>query len=124
MLFDMLIIFIVITFICLLLTIFMVEREPMLSIPVIMVGMIFSIICTYGLWDVEFFYVGYNATVGNTTSYIYSTATYGDPYGYIFMLIFYIFIMFFVRAGWNLWKEALETKGTIDYRMNRGKNRR
>jgi len=123
MLFDMLIIFIVVTIICLLLSLFLMEENPMLSIPVIVIGMVFSVICTYGLWDVEFVYIGYNSTIGNTTSYIYSTSDYGNPYGYIFLLIFYIFMLFFLRAGWNLWKEALETKGEMDYRMNRNNRR-
>jgi len=121
MLFDMIIIFVVVTIICLFLSLFLMEEYPMLSIPVIIIGMIFSILCTYGLFDVEFFYVGYNSTVGNTTSYMFSTAEYGDPYGYIFILIFYIFILFFVKAGWNMWKEALETKGEINY--NKGRRR-
>jgi len=118
MLFDMLILFVVITFICLLLTIFMVEKDPMMTIPIIVIGIIFSVLCTYGMYDVEYFYVGYNSTAGNTTTNLYS-ADYGDPYGYIFMLLFYVFVMFFIRAGWNLWKDAIKTEGQIDYRMNR-----
>jgi len=122
MIFDMLILFVVITFICLLLTIFMVEKDPMMTIPVIVIGWIFSILCAYGMYNVEYFYVGYNSSIGNTTTNLYSTS-YGDPYGYIFILVFYVFVMFFIRAGWNLWKEALDTKGEMDYRMNRRKRR-
>lgn len=116
MLFDMLMVFVVIAILCLLISIFLMEYYPMISIPVIIIGMIFSVLCTYGLWNVEYFYAVHNSTSGNVTTSLYSTDVYGDPYSYVFMLIFYIFVMFFIRAGWNLWKEALETKGQMDYR--------
>lgn len=120
MLFDMLIIFVVITIICFFLGLFLMEEKPMLSIPVIMVGMIFCVLCSYGFWNVEMLYVGYNSSVGNTTATIYSTMNYGDPYSYIFMVLFYIFCLMFVKAGFNSWKDALETKGEIEYkRRNR-----
>ena len=81
-----------------------------------MLGMIFSVLCTYGMWDVEYFYVGYNASSGLTNTSLYSTMSYGDPYGYIFMVLFFIFFIFFIRAGMNLWKEALQAQGEMDYR--------
>ena len=91
----------------------------MLSLPFISLGLIFSILCTYGMWNVEYFYVGYNATEGNTSTYMYSTFSYGDPYGYIFMLIFFLFFILLIRAGMNMWKIALETQGEIDYNNRR-----
>jgi preprotein translocase subunit SecY len=95
------------------------EEKPILSIPVLMVGMIFCVLCSYGFWNVEMLYIGYNSSVGNTTATIYSTMNYGDPYSYIFMVLFYIFCLMFVKAGFNSWKDALETKGQIDYRDRR-----
>lgn len=117
MLFDMLILFVLITIITFILSVFLVEDRPLLSIPIVMIGMIFSILCTYGLWDVEFYTTGYNSTLGNTSMDLSHITTYGDPYGYVFMLIFFVFMVLFIRAGFNLWKEALETEGQIDYRM-------
>ena len=113
---DILILFIVITIILFFVSIFTMEDTPVISLPFITLGMIFSVLCTYGFWKVEYFYVGYNATLGNTTTEIYSTMNYGNPYSYIFMLMFFIFFILFFRAGFNMWKEALQTKGEMDYR--------
>lgn len=119
MIMDMLMLFIVITLILFFVSVFLMEDYPLLSIPFIMLGMIFSILVTYGLWDVEYFYVGYNASVGNTSTYTYSTMSYGDPYSYIFVLLFFIFVVLFIRSGMNMWRDALETKGEMNYNSNR-----
>ena len=92
------------------------ESNPMLSLPFITLGMVFSILCTYGFWDLEYYYVDFNATFGNSSLGNYATMDYGDPYSYIFVLVFFIFVVIFFRAGWNLWKEALATEGQIPYR--------
>ena len=116
MLIDILILFIIITLIVFFLTLFIIEDKPMIALPLVMIGMIFSILCTYGMWNVEYFYVGYNATEGNSSSYIFSTMDYGDPYSYIFVLFFFVFIILFFKAGWNMWREALKTQGEMDYK--------
>jgi len=113
---DILILFIIITLIMFFISVFLVEDKPMIAFPFIMIGMVFSILCTYGMWDVEYLYIGYNSTIGNTSSYVYSTTQYGDPYSYIFVLFFFIFMILFFRAGFVLWKEALETPGQMKYR--------
>ena len=87
----------------------------MIAIPIIMVGMVFCSICAYGVFDVDYVYVAYNSTVGNSTPYVYSTE-YGTPYTYVFFLLFMIFAMLFFRCGWNMWKIALKTRGEIEYR--------
>lgn len=122
MLIDMLILFIIITIIVFFITLFIIDDKPIIALPLIMIGMVFSVLCTYGMWNVEYFYVGYNATVGNSSSYTFSTMTYGDPYSYIFVLFFFVFVILFFKAGWNLWKEALLTQGEMDYK--RPSNRR
>jgi len=116
MLIDILILFIIVTIIIFFLTLFIIDDKPMIALPLIMIGMIFSVLCTYGMWNVEYFYVGYNATEGNSSSYIFSTMNYGDPYSYIFLLFFFVFVILFFKAGWNMWKEALLTRGEMDYR--------
>ena len=88
----------------------------MMALPIIMIGMVFSVLCTYGMWDVEYLYIGYNATVGNTSTYVFSTMDYGDPYSYIFVLFFFIFFIFFFKAGFNMWTEALKTQGEIGFK--------
>lgn len=115
--------FIVLSILFFILSVYLMESNPQLSIPFIMLGMIFTVLVTYGLWNVEVLYVNYNATSGLTNTSIYSTESYGDPYSYIFMLFFFIFMVLFFRSGFNMWKEALQTQGEMDYRMNRRKKK-
>ena len=114
---DILMLFIVLSIIFFILSIFLMESNPQLSIPFIMLGMIFTILCTYGMWDVEVLYVNYNASTGITNTSIYSTMDYGEPYSYIFVLFFFIFMILFFRAGYNMWKEALQTQGEMNYNL-------
>ena len=93
----------------------------MIALPFVMIGMIFTILCTYGMWNIETLYIGYNATFGNTSAEIYSNRSYGDAYGYIFLFLFFVYILVFFRIGWNLLKEAQETQGEMDYKKRRGR---
>lgn len=113
---EMLLLFVVIVIIMLILSIYTMDENPTLAIPLIMIGIIFTVLCAYGVWDVEYLYVGINATTGFTEAQVYSTQSYGNPYSYIFLTICFIFCMFFFKAGFNLWKEALQTKGDMDYK--------
>ena len=116
---DLLILFIVLSILFFIISVYLMEEKPMLSIPFIMLGMIFTILASYGMWNVEVLYVGYNASSGLTNTSIYTTTSYGDPYSYIFMLFFFIYVVLFFRAGVNTWKEALETQGEMDFRKRR-----
>jgi len=120
---DLLILFIVLSVLFFILSIYLMENNPQLCIPFIMLGMIFTIIVTYGMWNVEVLYINYNASSGLTNTSIYNTASYGDPYSYIFMLFFFIYAVVFVRTGFNMWNDALQTKGEIDYKMNSRRRR-
>lgn len=113
---DLLILFIVLSIIFFILSIYLLEDNPSLCIPFIMLGMIFTILCTYGMWDVEILYVNYNASSGLTNTSMFSTTDYGDPYSYVFVLFFFIYVVLFVKAGFNMWKQALETQAEMDYR--------
>lgn len=106
---DLLIIFILLSIIMFILSVFIMETEnPIMAVPFIMVGMIFTILCAYGVWDVEFLYINFNATLGTTSASIYSTDAYGDPYSYIFMVFFFFFVLVLVKTGANVVKQALE----------------
>lgn len=113
---DLLVLFIILSIIFFILSIYLMEDNPMMSIPFIMLGMIFTILVTYGLWEVDILYVNYNASSGLTNTSIYSTTSYGDPYSYIFVLFFFIFMVLFFRAGFNMWRQALQTQGEMDYK--------
>lgn len=112
---DFLIIFIILTIIFFILSMYTMEETPQMSIPFIMLGMIFTILCAYGLWNVEVIYTNYNATVGTTNTSIYSTGVYGDPYSYIFVLFFFIYLVLFFKAGFNMWNIALKQQGEMEY---------
>lgn len=109
MLVSILLLFMVVTFIALLVSLYLMETKPMLSIPFIFIGLIFSVICTYGLWNVEF------AILQSDNVFHMESVDYGQPYSYVFVFMFFVFMLFFIRAGQNMWTEALETKGEIDY---------
>lgn len=109
--------FIVLSILFFILSVYLVENNPRISIPFIMLGMIFTILCAYGMWEVEVLYVNYNASSGLTNTSVYSTMDYGDPYSYIFVLFFFVFMVLFFRSGFNMWKEALATQGEMDYRI-------
>jgi len=109
MLESWLMIFIILTFLMLIISIFLMEEQPVTAIPFIMLGMIFSILCAYGVWKVEW------AVIQNDNTFVLESANYGEPYSYVFVLIFFIFLMVFVKSGFNTWQEALQTKGEIDY---------
>lgn len=113
MLFDMLVLFILIVVISLILSIFLVEDRPLLAIPLLMLGMIFSILCTYGMYDVELYTNSFNSSTGVTELEVTSFMDWGDPYAYVFMLLFFVFMILFIRAGFNMWQIALETQGEM-----------
>jgi len=114
MLFDLLILFIILTILMFILTIYTIQDNPYLSLAFVTLGMIFSVLCTYGLWKVDYMVVGYNASNGTTESQIFNTYNYGDPYSYIFLLLFFIFVILFSIAAFNSWKFALKQKGELD----------
>jgi len=116
---DILMLFIVLSILFFILSIYLMEEKPLMSIPFILLGMIFTILVTYGMWDVEILYVSYNASSGLTNTSIYTTSSYGDPYSYIFVLFFFMFVVLFFHAGFNMWKEALDTQGELNYNNRR-----
>jgi len=115
MMMEMLLLFIVVVIIMLILSIYTVDENPTLSVPLIMIGIIFCAFSAYGLIEVEWVVVGMNTTTGFTEASTYSTTEYMD-YAYVFVMLAFIFAMFFIRAGFNLWKESLETKGQMEYK--------
>lgn len=119
MMMDMLIIFIVISIILFILTVFVMDDMPMLAIPFIFAGMIFAILCAYGFFDVGTFYVGQNITTGNLEASVYSDESYGVMYPWVFFFVFILYVFLFVKVAFNIWKEANETRGQIDYRRRR-----
>ena len=113
MLVGWLTLFIVVTLVAILISAYLMEENPQLSIPFIFIGMIFSVLSTYGFWNVEW------PVLQADDTFIMETANYGEPYSYVFMFLFFVFLLFLIRAGMNMWKEALATKGEISYSMNK-----
>ena len=113
MLVEWLSLFIIITFIALILSAYLMEEKPYFSIPFIFIGLIFSVLCAYGVWDVEW------AVLRSDNTFVIESVNYGEPYTYVFVFVFFIFFLFFIRAGWNAWQEALATKNEFTYTTNK-----
>ena len=111
MLMDMLIIFIMISIILFIITILIMEDYPMIAIPLIFAGMIFTVLCTYGFFNVEIFYMGQNVTTGNLTPYLYTDTSYSEVYPWVFFFLFILYIFLFIRIGFNMVKDSMNEKG-------------
>jgi len=111
MLIDMLIVFIIISVLLFIFSVLMMDDYPILTIPFIFAGMVFTVISTYGFFDVETLYVAQNVTSGNFEAFLYSDESYGTVYPWVFFFLFLLYVFLFIRVGFNLWKEALETRG-------------
>ena len=105
--------FIVVTLVSILISAYLMEENPIISIPFIMIGLIFSVICAYGVWNVEW------AVLHSDNTLVLESADYGIPYTFVFVFLFFVFVLFFFRAGFNLYKEAIETKGEFTYSTNK-----
>ena len=109
MLAEWLTLFIIITFICLILSIFVMEEQPYLAMPLIMIGMLFSVVCAYGVYQVDYVYVAYNSTIGNSSAYTYSVS-YGEPYSFIFVFLFFVFFMLIFKCAFNTLRDVLKRR--------------
>ena len=108
--------FIIVTLIAILISAYLMEENPIMSIPFIFIGLIFSVICAYGVWDVEFVVLLSDDTI------VYESADYGQPYSYIFVFLFFILVMFFFRAASNYFVDSAKTEGEFNYSLNENKD--
>lgn len=130
MMLEMLIIFIIITFILFLLIIDCLFYQDSPTAPIknnvhignwrpalvlISVNLIFIVLVAFGLHKVEWFYMG-NYWSGNGT---YQGAIYASESYYFYAIIFYVFFLIhcilFVKAGVDAWKDALATEGEMEF---------
>lgn len=85
------------------------------AIALITVNWLFIILATYGFYSIEWFYNShYWSENGTYQVAIYSTDSY-YYLSYVFYVFFFIHIILFFYAGGMAWKEALSTEGEIDY---------
>lgn len=110
MILSMLYLFIGLIALFFILSVYLMEMKPSVSIPFIMMGMIFCILVVYGLWNVEI------PVMRSDDVFLLETVSYGDPYSYVFVLWFFIYLVMFLRAGFNMWHEALQTKGEMRFK--------
>ena len=110
MIIQITIILIILIFICLVLTGFLMYDLPILAAIFATVGMVFSVVATYGMLRIDWFYIGYNNTFGNTSVEIHSTFDYGTPWAYVFVLMFFIHLVLFVYCGFRKWQLVLDKK--------------
>lgn len=121
MLLEMLIIFIVIAVILFVISVLFMDDSPMIAVPIIFAGMIFTILCSYGFFDIGTVYIGQNLTTGAIEPMVYSNESYGVGYPWVFFFMFILFAVLFIRVGFNLVMEARSTQGEMNYSM---RNRR
>ena len=110
MLESWLIIFIIVTLLMLIISILLMEEQPVITIPFVIIGMIFSVLCTYGVWNVEW------AVLQNDNTFVLESTSYGEPYSFVFMLIFFIFMLIFIKAGFNTWQQELDGRAEMEFR--------
>ena len=115
----MLMIFIIITIILFILSVFIMDDNPILAIPIIFAGMVFTILCSYGFFNVDTVYMGQNTTTGNIEPMIYQNPEYGEMYPWIFFFVFILFVILFIRVCFNIWVEAHQTPGEMNYNNHR-----
>lgn len=115
MMMEMIMLFIVIVILCLILGLFTMDVDPVISVVIIMIGIIFCAFTYYGLIEVEYMVVGTNATTGLMEGQIFSTYQY-QPYGFVFLALAFIFVMLIFKCGKNIIDEARKTKGEMDIR--------
>lgn len=92
------------------------EDYPIIAIPLIFAGMVFTVLATYGFFNVETLYVAHNATSGNLEAFLYEDTSYATIYPWAFFFLFLLYVFLFVYVAFKFWKEAMETKGEIKYR--------
>jgi len=136
MLFDMLVLFIIVTIILFILICYFLFVENInsktddeiaadakkahignwkIALILIMVNLIFIVLVTYGFYNVEYFHTGvFNATTGLYEPGIYKTDVYYS-YSFVFYGFFFIHILLFFKAGYDALQDSLRTKGQIDY---------
>ena len=106
---ELLILFITITILFFILSVIFMDSNPFIAMVYIITGIIFSIICTYGFFNIEYFYSD------GATGYMYAVDI-GETYAYVFFGLVFMFILILFRVVYNVLNMALETKGEIDYK--------
>lgn len=87
------------------------------AVALISVNLFFIVLAAYGFYEIEWTYTSkYFSGNGTYMMDIYSTEKY-YYLAYIFYVFFLIHVILFVKAGWDSWKDALSTKGEMDYRL-------
>lgn len=104
--------------IALFLIILLLDDRWKMTLPLIMVNLIFITIIVYGFWNVEWIYLDAAGDI-----YFYSDDTH-SVYSYVFVGFWFIHMLLFFKAGYDSWKDALQTKGEMSYRLQAKENRR
>jgi len=99
MLLDLLAIFIMITIQLFIISAVMVEENPSIAIIFIVAGMFFTVYCVFGFASVDI-------VLGDGT--VHTDTTYLEAYGWGFFFFFILYVMLFVRAGFNYTQQKIE----------------
>jgi len=87
------------------------------AVALISVNLLFIVLCTFGFYEIDWMHTSkYFSGNGTYMVDIYST----DQYyylAYIFYAFFLIHCILFIKAGWDAWQDALSTKGEMNYSL-------
>lgn len=108
MLENMLMLFIVISFILFVLSVFMVDSEPFLAIPFIIAGIIFCGLCIFGFFQVDTVTMGVNVTSGDYEAMLFSIKDQYEPYVWVYMLFVFLHCILFVKAAVNVLRDSVK----------------
>jgi predicted membrane protein len=95
---DLLIIFVIVSILFLIISIILVEENPRLSVVFIIVGLIFTVYCSFGFMQVQY-------VLGDGT--LYTDESYAEPFGWGFFFIAMIYAMLFFYAGYNYMRQMM-----------------
>jgi len=86
----------------------LVEENPIMSIPFILVGLIFVAMISMGFLDISVFYAGTNSSGSEIVGKMYTDIENigkNEVYAYLFFFLGGIHVMLFIRALYNIVKE-------------------
>lgn len=110
MIIDLLVLFIMLAIIMFIISLMLVNDYENLDMAIvtILLGIMFTVVVSFGFIKVEYFYSGFNVTSGNVESHVFEVSGYNEPYPILFLFLCFFFIALFFKVGFNLWKKSLE----------------
>ena len=114
MMLEMLLVFIVLTVFLLIMSVLLVDEYPHIASIIIIIGLLLSVLVSFGFFKVEHSFSGFNATSGNMEFHIYNDTSYQGAYPIVGLFLGLVFTALLIRVIFNYLKdstEGIETMG-------------